>query len=160
MAYRGISGISGATSGQFIWEKTCSKVVSDTTPKDFSIMGWDRLFEGTSGTKLWVTGLLHDPCPPWPIKDDENGITYGVYPSWVPVPTASRTARKGGWTGSVGSKVWEQIGFTGATGHETSIEITGFTYNQSTLSGLNFLPAATPDYATLSIPEALRIYIL
>ena len=158
--YRGISGISGATSGQFIWEKTCSKVVSDTTPKDFSIMGWDRLFEGTSGTKLWVTGLLHDPCPPWPIKDDENGITYGVYPSWVPVPTASRTARKGGWTGSVGSKVWEQIGFTGATGHETSIEITGFTYNQSTLSGLNFVPAATPDSATLSIPEALRIYIL
>lgn len=155
--YRGISGSSGVTNGEFIWDKTCSTISSQTRPRDYSIMGWDRLVPGLSGIKIWLTGILHDPCPPWPLKDDEGGATYGIYPSWVPVPTASRSARKGGWTGSVGSRTWQQIGFTGATGHETSINISGFTYNSVAVPGLNLFDPVTST--TFKITEALREYI-
>ena len=169
--YRGISGmtgivgITGITGGEFIWEKTCPQILDDTSPKDSGQLGWNRLFEGIVGTKIWVTGLMHDACPPWPLKDDESGITYGKYPSWVPVPSNTsgdapdRSARKGVWKGTVGSRYWEYVGFTGATGHETTINISGFTYDKVAQYGLNFIPDNDPTFTQLTITEALREYI-
>lgn len=102
-------------SGEFIWEKHCSKTNADYSFRSYDEQGYGRDFDGVQGTKLWLTGTLYDPCPPWPRQCSSGGdceaagltgLTCGTYPVWVPVPienqsetskTRKRYACKGYW---------------------------------------------------------------
>jgi len=98
---------SRGLSGEFIWKDSCRD-----DPDYVNKLGNDGWTNSTSTQvkktnyiKLWVSGILEDPCPPWPVDVNLNGITCGVYPKWVPVPftNTNRRADKGQWTGVAGT---------------------------------------------------------
>jgi hypothetical protein len=85
-------------SGEFVWKDSCQDN-KDYFDKLTNIEFKDTTSKQTKSLKLWVSGILEDPCPPWPVDVNLNGITCGVYPSWVPVPATNTTRRadKGVW---------------------------------------------------------------
>jgi hypothetical protein len=85
-------------SGEFVWKDSCQNN-KDYFDKLTNIEFKDTTSKQTKSLKLWVSGILEDPCPPWPVSVNLDGITCGVYPSWVPVPTTNTTRRadKGVW---------------------------------------------------------------
>lgn len=91
-------------SGEFIWKDSCQE--NTNYLEKLSNAGWTNSTKRLTKTlKLWVSGILEDPCPPWPVDVGIlGGQTCGVYPSWVPVPSTNTTRRadKGQWSGVVG----------------------------------------------------------
>jgi hypothetical protein len=86
-------------SGEFIWKSSCEE--SNAYFKSNGPQGWSNsTSQNTKSLKIWMSGILEDPCPPWPVDVNVNGITCGVYPAWVPVPSTNTTRRadKGTWT--------------------------------------------------------------
>ena len=85
-------------SGEFVWKDSCQDN-KDYFDKFTNVEFQDTTSKQTKSLKLWVSGILEDPCPPWPVDVNLNGITCGVYPSWVPVPATNTTRRadKGLW---------------------------------------------------------------
>lgn len=85
-------------SGEFVWKDSCQDN-KDYFDKFTNIEFQDTTRKQTKSLKLWVSGILEDPCPPWPVNVNLNGITCGVYPSWVPVPATNTNKRadKGVW---------------------------------------------------------------
>ena len=131
---------------------------------------YSHVINNYDDVKIWISGWMHDPCPPWPLdtwdsdldidiplppteKESsyvvtannnidtrgftaQNGITFSMtvknsakYPSWVPVPKASPTnerqgySYKGRWIKNGTTSQWAQglyginpnvCGFTGS----------------------------------------------
>lgn len=128
---------TGLVGGEFIWEPTCPTTLEQSFPNiNFNASkGWGREFVGTRGTKIWITGNVLDPCPPWPLTE---GIT-AYYPEWVPRASGDRVAKKGLWI----SGTWTPTGGTGPDSYEKSINISGFT-----LTTPNGHPLASTSPAT------------
>ena len=131
---------------------------------------YSHVINNYDDVKIWISGWMHDPCPPWPLDTwdsdldidiplpptetessyvvtannnidtrgftTENGTTFSMtvknsakYPSWVPVPKASPTnerqgySYKGRWIKNGTTSQWAQglygidpnvCGFTGS----------------------------------------------
>lgn len=95
---------SRGLSGEFVWASSCNenrRYYNKLMAKGYS----NSTSDTTKGLKLWVSGTLEDPCPPWPINVGVTGATFGHYPSWVPVPSTNtkKLAQKGQWSGVTGS---------------------------------------------------------
>jgi len=111
---------SRGLSGEFVWKESCKE--TNEYFNKISQFGFDNsTSKQTKSLKLWVSGILEDPCPPWPVDVNLNGITCGVYPSWVPVPATNTTRRadKGEWTYTV--TTWP--GCTATWGYTLGCEI-------------------------------------
>lgn len=109
-------------SGEFIWKNACEE-----NKNYFKGIGRDVWLNSTSNQtktlKLWISGIMEDPCPPWPVDVNVNGITFGRYPSWVPVPSTNtiKHAQKGQWSGVEGE--WSSC----LSGYEWNFTAWGYT---------------------------------
>jgi hypothetical protein len=118
-------------SGEFIWADACQE--NNAYVNNLAGNGWrNSTSKQTKSLKMWVSGIAEDPCPPWPVDVNMDGITCGVYPAWVPVPTTNtdRRADKGIWTYTdtctaawgytLGCETGWPTGITGCTGEGPS----------------------------------------